>query len=553
VTIVEVLEAAKGLGSSFLDGRDIKQAIAELKEIDNTTGKKLIEDVKGKYPEKVKELIEIFNVKTTNVKGRVYKGNVADHIYEYRQWLAQNYKTLFTLHFMDPNIREFLTGQLKNRGLYTQGYKTTSQHRRANEGRGGTPLRMYHEFQNTAGAMVMEDMQQYMFNPGKCVVTTSLGVPHEIFVAMGLTEFSVDNLSIFLRQPDQHGTLRYLDECEKMGVPSDTCSYPRAYAGAALDGQFFDNMACSVFSNCACDSAMQAYGLIEDKLKIPSFRLDEPYQFKTEEGKKSIVKQMYDMIAFLEKHTGSKMDWDELKAACERYNKWQEMEIERWEMQALDKPPIPGDLIFQVHMHCLSYAGTEAAIKLMERHMELARNMVKRGECGTKNMRYRTIMWNPPIGTYNSFWNWMEQCWGIGILNNMECYGCYEYIDTSSEESMMTTLAYRSMHVPMAQHTRGNFDNFFGDMWKAYELNRCDFLFLPNHTGCHPVLSLHGMLKDQCRERGVKLLDVRQDLGDVRVVSHQGVRNQVNSFMTNILNATPLRPELLVFDDDNVW
>jgi hypothetical protein len=61
------------------------------------------------------------------------------------------------------------------------------------------------------------------------------------------------------------------------------------------------------------------------------------------------------------------------------------------------------------------------------------------------------------------------------------------------------------------------------------------------------------MLKDQCRERGVKLLDVRQDLGDVRVVSHQGVRNQVNSFMTNILNATPLRPELLVFDDDNVW
>jgi benzoyl-CoA reductase/2-hydroxyglutaryl-CoA dehydratase subunit BcrC/BadD/HgdB len=479
---------------------------------------------------------------------------VADHIYEYRQWLAQTYKTLFTLHFMDPGIREFLTAQLKGKSLYTENsYKTTAQHRRANEGRGGTPLRMYHEFQSAAGAMIMNDVQQWMLNPSKCVVTTALGVPNEIFIAMDLTPFSIDNLSAFLRTLDQRGTQRYLDECEKVGVPGDTCSYPRAFVGAALNGQFFDGMACSVFSNCACDSAMQAYGMIEDRIKLPRFRVDEPYRFKTEAGKKSIVKQMYDMIAFLEKHTGNKMDWDKLKAACERYNKWQEMQIERWELQSLDLPPVPGDLMFTVYMHGSGYGGSEGALRIMERQMELTRDMVRRGECGTKNLKYRTIMWNPPMGAYNSFWNWMEQCWGIGILNSMECYGNYEYLDTSSEESMIATLAYKSMLMPMSQHSRGNYTNFFGDMWKAYDMCRCDFLFIPDHTGCHPVLSLSGMIKDQCRERGVKLMDIRQDLGDVRVVSHQGIRDQINSFMTNIMNAMPLRPELLVFDDDNEW
>jgi benzoyl-CoA reductase/2-hydroxyglutaryl-CoA dehydratase subunit BcrC/BadD/HgdB len=553
VDIAKVLQAAKKLGGSVLDDLDIKQVLAELKEIDNTTGKKLVEDVQGKYPEKVNEFLEIFKLMTTDVKGRTYKGNVADHMYEYRQWLAQTYKTLTTLHFMDPGIRAFLTEALKGKDLYMQSYKLTSQARKANDGRGGTPLRMYHEFQDAAGAVTMNDMQQFMLNPSKCVVTTGLGVPNEMYVAMDLTPYSVDSMSPFLRQLDQRGTIRWLDECEKVGVPADTCSYPRAYVGAALGGQFFDNMACSVFSNCACDSAMQGYGMIEQKIKLPKFRVDEPYQFKTEAGKKAIVKQLRDLIVFLEKHTGNKMDWDKLKAACEKSNKWQEMELERWEMQSLDKPPIPGDLLFLVHMHGMAYAGTDAALAIMERQMELTRDMVKRGECGTKNLRYRTIMWNPPTGTYNNFWNWAEQCWGIGILNNMECYGNYEYIDTSSEESMMLTMAYKSMLMPMSQHTRGNLENFFNDMWKAYELNRADFLYIPDHTGCHPVRSLSGLIKDQCAERGVKLLDVRQDLGDVRVVSHQGIRDQVNSFMTNIMNATPLRPELQVFNDDNEW
>ena len=551
--IAKVLQAAKKLGSSVLDDLDIKQVLAELKEIDNTTGKKLVEDVQGKYPEKVTEFLEIFKALTTDVKGRTYKGNVADHVYEYRQWLEQTYKTLFTLHFLDPGIREYLTGVLKGKDVFLQGYKTTARDRKANDGRGGIPQRMYYEFQNSVAALSKQDAMQFVMNPGKCVVATLLGVPNEIFIAMDLTPFYVDNLAVLIRGGDQHGSIRYLDECEKIGVSSDTCSYPRIYTGVALDNQYFENMACSVFSNCACDSAMQAYGMIEDKLKLPSFRVDEPYRFHSEAGKKSLVKQMYDLIAFLEKHTGNKMDWDKLKAACEIYNKWQEIELERWEMQSLDKPPIPGDLMFLTHMMGFMYAGREDILAQMEKQMELTREMVKRNECGTKNMKYRALLWNPPPGVYNNFWNWMEQCWGVGILNNMEVFGCYQYIDTSSEESMMTTMAYRSAHVPMSQHTRGDIKNFFGDLWKAYELNRSDFLILMDHTGCHPVTSVNGMLHDECRKRKIKMVDVRQDLGDVRVVSHQGIRNQVNNFMTNILNATPLRPELMVFDDDQEW
>ena len=57
----------------------------------------------------------------------------------------------------------------------------------------------------------------------------------------------------------------------------------------------------------------------------------------------------------------------------------------------------------------------------------------------------------------------------------------------------------------------------------------------------------------QVMEQGALCALSEQDLGDVRVTSHQGVRDQVNSFMTNVMNATPLKQSLMVFDDSNEW
>ena len=260
------------------------------------------------------------------------------------------------------------------------------------------------------------------------------------------------------------------------------------------------------------------------------------------------------MIDFIHEQTGAVLDYDKLRHMCENWNKMQDLELERWEMNRSDKPPIPGYLLFNTHLLCLNnFNGLDETLELLEKQTKMARKMLETGEESVKNMKYRAVLWNPPPGCYSNFHRWIERCWGVGLLNDMESYGCYEYIDTSTVDSMLFGLARKQLYAPMSRHTRGDIENFFDDLWKAAKLYDVDFIVLADHVGCHPVAGLHGLLKEECAKRGYKLMVFKQDLCDIRVESHQSMRDQVNNFMTNIMNAEPLDPDLLVFDDSNEW
>ena len=53
-----------------------------------------------------------------------------------------------------------------------------------------------------------------------------------------------------------------------------------------------------------------------------------------------------------------------------------------------------------------------------------------------KKARFRCVQWNVPTFTYATFWNWLERCWGIECVMDLETYGRLSYIDTSTEESV---------------------------------------------------------------------------------------------------------------------
>jgi hypothetical protein len=48
------------------------------------------------------------------------------------------------------------------------------------------------------------------------------------------------------------------------------------------------------------------------------------------------------------------------------------------------------------------------------------------------------------------------------------------------------------------------------------------------------------LLREKCREHGLPLLIINYDLSDPRVVSKEGIIEQVNHFMENIMKARRL-------------
>ena len=64
---------------------------------------------------------------------------------------------------------------------------------------------------------------------------------------------------------------------------------------------------------------------------------------------------------------------------------------------------------------------------------------------------------------------------------------------------------------------------------------------------------MHGQFEEKARERGIRLMWVNHDLFDPRIVSRQGVRDQVNRYMRSVLREEPIDPSLEILPDENSW
>ena len=64
---------------------------------------------------------------------------------------------------------------------------------------------------------------------------------------------------------------------------------------------------------------------------------------------------------------------------------------------------------------------------------------------------------------------------------------------------------------------------------------------------------LSGVFDDQARERDINFIWVQQDLMDCRTISRRDMREQVNKYMTSVLQEEPVDPTLVDFDDTQAW
>ena len=61
---------------------------------------------------------------------------------------------------------------------------------------------------------------------------------------------------------------------------------------------------------------------------------------------------------------------------------------------------------------------------------------------------------------------------------------------------------------------------------------------------CKALDGMHGLFEEKAREKGIHLVWVSHDLFDPRVISRQGVRDQINDYMRTVFNEEPLDPSL---------
>jgi hypothetical protein len=306
-----------------------------------------------------------------------------------------------------------------------------------------------------------------------------------------------------------------------------------------------------VTSNMPCDGGMAQYALIERALGVPTYRLDVPYGFHDERAVEYFAAQLKRLVEWLEVHTPGRMDWERLRQVCELRNRAMEYELELWDLLRARPAPMAAEPVYLSHMMWgVARPGTERGVEVFRGIVDLARRNLNLGRGALTDERYRVALWNPPTLICLDLFAWAEQAYGVALLMDMLTYHRHPYVDTRTPDTMLRDLARIIMQGPMARHTRGPAQNFFGDLFHMVEHFGLDMIWMAGHVGCKNTQALSGMFREQCRARDIPLLMIDYDLSDTRVVPPAGIRRQVEQFMETVMQADRLVENPSVGQDD---
>lgn len=383
---------------------------------------------------------------------------------------------------------------------------------------------------------VLEQLRDMLFDPARLVIFEDL-VPYDIARAMGLRSYLLEAMGIVLPIIDSEASLQYIDEAENAGMNPDACSLPKATVGMVLKGHMPKGVAI-VSSNMPCDAGAASYAFLQRAYDLPIYRLDVPYNFYNERAEKLFARDVTGMITWLEEHTLGRMDWEKMRKICQGRNHMLEMETELWDMLRTRPAPLAAEAVWLSHLwHFNITAGHPISISHYEKLLEMARENYAKKLPATKNEKYRSVLWNPPFLHFIDIFNWAERTYGVTLINDSMTYNHHKPIDTTSPETMLRDWGKTIMQGPMVRHTRGPAENYLDDIFRMVQQFDLDMVWIANHVGCKGGQAMNGILREQCRAKGIPLLILDYDLSDPRIVSHDNMMRQVEFFMENVMKA----------------
>lgn len=508
-----------------------------------------------------KNLGKLHQDKTGLLKHREWRG-LDDTLYDYYRWLI-TWKDMIVMVLKAPVSTVRGLWNYRWMASYLSAPAFVDRHM---EGLRGTHLRIAHLhfdllIKHTCDMIHFLFTTDEHFHPGnprsqKTVCMDEL-VSSELLAGFPTLHVNpIQVVPIFLASMvDQQIAPPYLDLTESFGVPADVCPLPSAEAGVAINDDYPLMGKCFISCNMPCDGSVMNSSYIERRFHLPSYVLNVPLRYNGEDAQEYALEEVKDCISFIEAQTGEKFDWDAYFKAMRSYNEELEYELQKWDINKTDYPQMTGATfwLYRLYYFHLSGGMDPRFLKCDRKVNRLMMRGYERKEKVSKEMRHRAIVWSCPANIYTSLANWLENCWGVNVVMDMETMISYLMYDLEDQDASLKTYAKTLQRTTMRKHTKGGYQNVVDELWRVVEEYRADTVIMYDQISCKGMDGLNGIFDDQARERNIHFIWVRQDLMDPRTVSRRDMREQINRYMTTVLHEEPVDPTLVDFDDSLAW
>jgi len=385
----------------------------------------------------------------------------------------------------------------------------------------------------------------------KTAVTTFCFSP-AIFYAMDIMPICLEVVSVMMTFAYKRGTAEFLDYCNEVGYTETSCSSQRGSIGAYLAGLGADIDMIVTDTPGVCDTNANAFAFAAAYLDKPFFQLDMPPDLTGERSNEYHREDYKALIAFLEEHSGKKLDLARLRENLIELHKQDEIIAEIEELARVVPNPLHVAANLIVYASRFLFAGMPECTVVLESILRQAKKNAVEGKsglsCGKEKIRAFFCYIDHYVQNLK-LWEMLDEH-GVGYQGNILSrswasnaphvreYGMEEAaytLNTSDLDSLIDNMAKVNSRMPMIKSIRGPYDApnmWLQDTLSLAKMYSADCIIYNGTPGCRNTWGMVKLLARDTEKAGFPTFVMNADAFDERVQSWETTKDRFLEFLT---------------------
>jgi benzoyl-CoA reductase/2-hydroxyglutaryl-CoA dehydratase subunit BcrC/BadD/HgdB len=357
-------------------------------------------------------------------------------------------------------------------------------------------------------------------------VLHTIFMPAEILYAMDIVPMHAETTSWMV--PAFSGNVAELiAKAAEMGLAPEICSAHRVMAGAYAAGDM-PRPDAILWSSLSCDNSVKSGELLVKLNRCPGFFADIPYNDSPSEIQYA-ANEFQDMVRFLEKTTGKKMDWKRLSDIIARLNRQIELYREIYELRKAVPSPFPMHRFTELFMTLYLFPGHPDAITYLETLRDELSLMVKNGQGAVKVERFRLMsLFMPPAYMMGLLGEISRESGAVSVVEPLFCSWGEDLLDP---EKPLESLARKSFMFPESATYGSLNERILKGTLQAARDFKIDGAIFYAHVGCRQGSGLIKTYKDLLNSLDIPMLTLDLDLLDETITSPEEVKTKMQEFL----------------------
>ncbi len=369
---------------------------------------------------------------------------------------------------------------------------------------------------------------------GKPIAWVNFGVMSELFWAMDVVPVVIDALTGAISGLGEAN--RYIDLGEEH-MADYICSNNKILLGACLAGEIPPPILMAHPSH-PCDSNLATYPQIADYFGFPYFCIDMPY-FRNERSIQYTAQELGKLVKLLEQTTNRKLDFDRLQEVMRYSNQAHELVLKLNGLRQHVPSPYSSLEMITEYGLLMSLAGTPQLVEYLQKKYDESKAKIERSEGHLDEEKLR-LVWIYGAVTFDmGIFNWLEREYGAVSVSHMNNNFTIKPVeDISTMDGILRGWAKKIELMPMTRECGGPWENYLNaaiDLCRDY---KADAAIFAGHIACKSNWAIAKLVKDRIYEElGVPVLNLQLDLFDSRVLSAEGIKAALDTFLTTVVES----------------